>query len=122
MKKAILIAFAFLALSAVAMMAADLTGTWTGTFTPDGDQPGGAYLVLRQEGTKVTGTAGPSVDEQHEISNGKVENGALTFEIVTENSTMKFELKQDGDEIRGDAVRQHDGETQRAHLSVTRKK
>jgi hypothetical protein len=111
-----------LSLTAVGLMAADATGTWTGTFTPRGQDAGPAHLVLKQEGTKLTGTAGPGVDEQKEIRNGKAEDGKLTFEVGDEGVTMKFTLKQEGDEIKGDVSRERDGQVQAAQLAVTRSK
>ncbi len=111
-----------LILAAAGLMAADATGTWTGTFTPGGQEPGPARLVLKQEGTKLTGTGGPSAEEQHEIQNGKAEDGKLTFEIAHDDSTMKFVLKQEGDEIKGDASREKEGQVQTAKLAVVRSK
>src|SRR5689334_15420005 len=109
-----------LTLTALGLLASDATGTWTGTLlvsTPDGNQDRTAYLVLKQEGTKLTGTAGPNADEQHTIENGKVEDGLLTFEIPGAAS-MKFTLKLEGDEIKGDIKRERDGATETAKLSV----
>jgi hypothetical protein len=111
-----------LALTAAGLMAADATGTWTGTFTPAGKDPGPAHVVLKQEGAKVTGTAGPTVDEQHEIQNGKAEEGKITFEVNNNNVTMKFVLNQDGDEMKGDVSRERDGQVETARLVVTRSK
>jgi len=111
-----------LALAACGLMAADATGTWTGTFTPDGQEPGTAHLVLKQDGAALTGTAGPNTGEQHEIRNGKAEDGKITFEVAGESGTMKFVLNQTGDEIKGDVRREHDGQVQTAKLAVTRKK
>lgn len=109
-----------LTLAAVNLIAADATGTWIGTFTPDGEAAGPAHLVLKQEGAKLTGTAGPRANEQREIQNGKAEDGRLTFEVGTEGATMKFVLKQDGDEIKGDVSRERDGQIQTAKLAVAR--
>ena len=111
-----------LAVTALGLLGADATGTWTGTFTPAGEEPGPAHLVLKQDGGKVTGTAGPSADQQQEIRNGKAEDGKISFEVGGENGTMKFQLKQDGDQIKGDVSRERDGEVQTAKLSVTRSK
>ena len=113
-----------LALSAVALMAADATGKWAGTFVPsDGDgSPRPALLILKQEGTTLTGTAGPDESEQNEIANGKAENGVLTFELQRSGTAMKFNLKLDGDEIKGDMSRERDGQAQRAKLHVKRQK
>ncbi len=113
-------------LAAVSLLAADATGEWKGTLTirkPDGtDKPGPAHLVLKQEGSKLTGTAGPNADEQHAIENGKAENGDITFELPTENAVMKFTLKQDGDEIKGGVTREREGQTDTAQLAVKREK
>ena len=111
-----------LVLAATGLLAADATGTWTGNLTRDNGEAGPAHLILKQDGTKVTGTAGPGVDEQRAIQNGKAEDGKVIFEITTENATMKFVLKQEGDAITGDVSRESNGETQRAKLAVTRRK
>jgi len=118
MKHILLLTFA-----AVSLMAADATGSWSGTLTtPDKDDPGPALLILKQEGIKLTGTAGPDANEQHAIENGKAENGTITFELPRENGVMKFTLKQEGDEIKGDITRERDGEKQTAKLAVKRDK
>lgn len=109
-------------MAAAALIAADATGTWTGTFTPAGQEAGPAHLVLKQDGQKLTGTAGPTSDEQHEIQNGKAEDGKITFEVAGENATMKFVLKQDGEEIKGDVSREREGQVQTARLAVMRNK
>ena len=114
-----------LMLAAATLMAADATGKWTGTMTVtrDGDeQPRPALLILKQDGNKLTGTAGPNAGEQNAIENGKVEGGNLTFEVPTGDTVMKFALKQDGDQIKGDVTRTHEGELQRAKIAVTRDK
>jgi hypothetical protein len=107
-----------LMMAAASLMASDVTGTWIGTLTPEGKESGPARLVLKQDGAKLSGTAGPESGEQHEIQNGKVEEGKITFEIVHEDGPMKFVLRQEGDEIKGDVSREHDGEHQTAKLAV----
>lgn len=110
-------------IAAAGLMAADASGTWTGTLTP-GDSTEGrpAYLVLRQDGAKLSGTAGPNADQQHTIENGKIEGDTLTFEVSGESGAMKFNLKLAGDEINGTLTRDHDGEKQSATLAVKRQK
>lgn len=110
--------------AAAVLMAADATGTWTGTLTPSGgDGTGGpARLVLKQDGLALTGTAGPNAGEQHAIQKGKAEDGTITFEVPQGNAVMRFALKQEGDEIRGDVTRERNGETQTGKLSVKREK
>jgi hypothetical protein len=111
-----------LALAAGILSGADVTGTWTGTLTPAGRDPGPAHLVLKQDGDKVTGTAGPSAGEQHAIENGKAADGTVTFDITTGGGVMKVSLTQNGDELAGDVTRERDGQTQHAKLAVKRAK
>jgi hypothetical protein len=108
-----------IALAAATLAATDATGTWTGTLTVSEGQTRPAYLVLKQDGDKLTGTAGPDASEQHPIQNGKAEDGALTFEL---DNGMKFALKQDGDDITGEVTRERDGQTQKAKVAVKRVK
>ena len=112
----------FVALAAVSVVAADATGKWTGTLTPSDGQPRPAHLVLKQDGVKLTGTAGPDESEQNQIQNGKAENGKLTFEVAAGEAVMKFALKQDGDEMTGDITRERDGQMQTAKMTVKRVK
>jgi hypothetical protein len=117
----------FLALFAVAgLIAADATGKWSGTMTAPsqdgGDRTGPALLDLKQDGAKVTGSAGPDAGERHEIQNGKAEDGILTFEVVNDDRVMKFTLKQEGDAMKGEIARERDGQTQKAKLDLKREK
>lgn len=97
-----------LILLAAAFLMADATGRWTGTLSEissDGSvsTPEPALLVLKQDGAKLTGTAGPDESSQRPIKNGKAENGSLTFEISSaEGAIMRFVLRHNGDEIKGD--------------------
>ena len=114
-----------LLLSATLMLGDELTGTWTGTLTrkdAGGEETSPAHLVLRMDGGKVTGTGGPSAEEQRAISNGAFENGKFTFEIRNEESIMKFALTVEGEEIKGDVTLNRDGETRRGTLAVKRQK
>ena len=115
-----------LAVMAIAAPAADVTGTWTGTFTtPSGDggeREGTAHLVLKQDGVTLTGTAGPGPEEQMPLNKGKIENGRITFELSHGDGSMKFTLTVEGDEIKGQATREQNGQSQTAKLSVKRKK
>ena len=109
------------------LLAADVTGRWTGTFTVmgrDGEgEPGPALLLLKQEGTALTGTAGPNEGDQSSIQQGKVEGGVITFTIERhEGQVMKFTLKHVGDEISGDVRGERNGEMMRAKLSAKREK
>lgn len=108
------------AATALTLVAADATGKWRGELiVSDGDGSGRpAYLVLKQDGATLTGTAGPDEGEQHPIQNGKAEDGAITFEVPTGEVIMKFAGKQDGDRITGNLTREREGRTQQARLDV----
>ncbi len=84
---------------------ANLTGTWTGTLTPDTGNPGSAHIVLKQTGKELTGTAGPSAENQAPIAKGVVsqtkEGTTATFERPTGSGVMMFELKLVKDRLLG---------------------
>ena len=105
----------------VAVLAAvDVSGTWTGTLTPDGQEAGPALLVLRQEGAAVTGTVGGGENDRLPIRKGTIENDVVTLEVETPAGVMKFVLKQNGDELTGAVTRERDGQLQKATLAVKR--
>jgi hypothetical protein len=110
-------------LTTASMLAVDATGRWAGTLTPEGRDGHPALLLLKQEGTKLSGTVGPDEGERHDISNGKAEGGVLTFESATESGiVMKFSLKQEGDQLSGTITRERDGQKTLAALALTREK
>jgi hypothetical protein len=116
---------AVLLLSAIALLA-DVTGKWTGSFDvtgPDGQTNAQtAVLSLKQEGNTLSGTAGPSDDEQMAIRAGKVDGNRITFEVALENGpVIKFDLLLADDHIKGSASGESDGRKMTAKLDVTRK-
>jgi hypothetical protein len=86
---------------------ADATGVWSGAIEmkdPAGNQraePG--YLVLRQDGDALTGTAGPNASEQVRIRNGRVDGQQVSFELPGAGGTgiMTFLLVLNVDELKG---------------------
>jgi len=80
-----------------------------------------APLELKQDGAKLTGSGGPNESERFPRREGKAEDGALIFEVQAGPATMRFALKQDGEEITGDVTRSRAGLTQTAKLAVRRK-
>src|ERR1043166_8396119 len=85
----------------------NVTGNWTGTFSPvdkDGaTHEGPALLKLKQTGTDITGTLGPSEDEQYPIAKGKLDGNKLTIEINGDGHNIRFDLVVAEDSIKGDA-------------------
>jgi hypothetical protein len=106
--------------------AADVNGKWSGSFSvtrPDGEvKDDTAFLVLKQNGSELTGTVGPREEEQFPIQKGKIEGDKITIEAAANGSVIKFDLVLAGDHIKGDANGTHDGETMKAKLDVTRQK
>lgn len=98
--------FCLLTLFSLLCLGADFSGKWSGTVdvkTPDGTvETQSAFLILTQEGTKVTGTGGPSEDQQHPLRNGTVEGDTMKGEVVTdEGRVFALELKISGDGLTG---------------------
>jgi hypothetical protein len=88
---------------------ASVSGRWVGVFDTvhaDGRvEPDVAYFELKEEVGKITGGAGNNQSKLSPISNGQVQDGAVTFDVVVNSSlTVHFKLKQDGDHLRGSAT------------------
>jgi hypothetical protein len=112
-----------IALFAMTAMAADVTGKWTGTFAPEGQDPSGAFVILKQSGTTLTGSAGPDEEQQWPISNGKIEGNKITGEVTSpEGQVFKLDLTLDGDRIKGDVNSSRDGQPMKAKVELTRVK
>lgn len=113
-----------LLLAAALMAAEDLTGKWAGSFimTLDGEtKDDAAYMVLKQNGKELTGTAGPNSDQQWTIQNGKVEGDKLTFEVNADGPVIKFELTLANGHLKGDAKADFDGKAMKAAVDLQRK-
>lgn len=125
--KMLLCLCSLLFVAAAGLMAdVDVAGKWTGSFVMDsgGGDPhdSTALLILKQEGSTVTGTVGPNENEQWPIKNGKVEGEKVTLEVQTDGPLITFSLVLDGEHLRGDAHATKDGESKSAKLDVTRAK
>jgi hypothetical protein len=106
--------------------AADVTGTWTGTFTitmPDGKtNDDSVHLVLKQNGAAITGTAGPSADQQLPIAKGTISGNKISLEVPVPDGSFKFDVVLEGDHLKGDVVRTAGGESMKAKMDATRVK
>ena len=115
---------AVLACAAVADV--DVTGKWSGTFNatgPNGEtNEGSALLMLKQSGTEISGTVGPSEDEQFPIQKGKIEGDKITLEADHDGHTMKIDLVLAADRITGEAHMEADGHVLNAKVDVSRAK
>lgn len=83
-----------LAISAAALLAADVTGEWKAT----AEGPNGAMertLSLKAEGTKLTGQTVSSFTGKSTIEDGKVDGDAISFGITAniQGNEMKIHYK-----------------------------
>ena len=120
--------FAISTLSAFQAKPVDLTGVWSGTFTPTtGDGQTRLRFDLKQKGADLTGTAGPAGEPQLEIANGKVTTvkdvTSVAFDVTPPNGLiLKFELKLIEGRLKGKVSRERDGQKQEAILDIGREK
>jgi hypothetical protein len=100
------------------LSASDLTGKWSGTvdMKQDGDaQTIPVVMIVKQDGNKLTGTAGPE-DDQHTIQKGLVDGDTVTMEVDGGEAIFYLELKVDGDQISGAVKQGTDGEKMKIAL------
>ena len=105
----------------------DVTGVWAGSFTRSNGSQTEAHFNLKQSGEEVTGTAGPGLDRQVTISNGKVTTvkdvTSVTFDATQPNGlVMKFDLKLVEGRLKGKATAEADGQKREADIDVSREK
>jgi hypothetical protein len=120
--KAILLA----ALFALAASAADVTGAWNGTFKvtmPNGQTTNDSvHLVLKQDGTRVTGTAGPNAAQQAPIAKGSIEGNRILLEMPVPEGTYRFDLSLEGDHLKGDVIKSAGAQSIRVKMDAVRAK
>lgn len=94
---------AIVLLYAVHSVAGDVTGKWSGTFkVSGGDHSIPQIVILKQDGNRLTGSAGPDAEEQYPIENGKDEGDHVKFELTSGEWRFSYDLKQTGlDEMKG---------------------
>ncbi|MGE0882165.1 MAG: hypothetical protein AB7P14_01355 [Blastocatellales bacterium] len=103
--------------------AEDFTGKWSGTFvmTLDGEtRDDVAYMDLKQNGTELTGTAGPNVDKQWTIQKGKITGNKATFEVQSDEPLIQFEVELVDGHLKGNAKAEHQGRTMTAVIDLQR--
>lgn len=97
----VLCAALFLVMSAKPVFAAtDATGTWTTDMsTPDGNSFTLTF-VLKQDGTKLTGTVQGPQGDPLAIDNGKVDGDKLSFTVSFNGTTITHDGTITGDVIK----------------------
>jgi hypothetical protein len=105
--------------------AADVSGTWSGTFAihfPDGRVADDtAWLVLQQSGKTVTGTVGPKATQQGPIRDVTLSGDTLKFVAdSTQGKILKFVLQREGEKLSGEAKGEIGDDRVRVVLNVAR--
>lgn len=90
-----------LLLSALAW-GAGVDGKWTGQLTLDSGETVPASIRLKQDGSAVTGTQGPSDQKQFPITKGRIEGEQVTIEAQPGASVLRLSMKRDGNKLAGD--------------------
>lgn len=113
---------------AAAMVAADVSGKWTGTVDVDDPTSGSTINTqvraeLRQSADAVTGSIGRQEDQEAEpIQNARMDGKRLTFEVSSAetNGLIKFVLTLEGDRLDGDMKGSMDGAAIAGKVHLTR--
>jgi len=109
---------------ALAAAAADVTGTWIGKVDVGnaGSDPTIPFSVtLKQNGSELTGTAGDA-SHQFPIEKAEIHGNSVTFQ-VTAGAVLTFNLRQEGDVMKGTAkiVHKDEGTVHEGPVSLRRK-
>jgi hypothetical protein len=112
---------------AMTAAAADVSGTWSGMLSSMGTHGSNettVYIVLKQTGDQVTGTAGPDKAHQWPIRNAKVAGTNITGEVAEPEGTIfRFTVTADATSMKGDVdVVVAEGPVAKARLDVSRSK
>ena len=102
---------------------ADISGKWAGSFTPEGGDKGTAYVILKQNGTGITGSGGPDENNQWPGLHGTISGNKVSMEVKSpdDGTIYKCDLTLEGDRLKGDVVaKTTDGGSVKATLDLTR--
>jgi hypothetical protein len=117
MKKAVLAVF----LLTVNVLAANVTGRWSGRFRVEGgDHDVPQLMILKQDGNKLTGSGGPDGTEQYPVENGAVNGDRVQFEITTGEWKFTYDLKADSSKMKGSLELKSVNERRTASVSLTK--
>jgi len=121
--KSILLCLFVTAALALTAAAADISGKWSGSVTPDNGDAGSAYVILKQSGTTLSGSGGPNADEQWPGLQGTVSGSKVSFQVksASDGTLYKCDLTLDGDHLKGDVTfTSAEGQSGKGKLDLTR--
>ena len=108
---------------ALTAAAADVSGKWSGTFTPENGDGDSAYVIVKQAGSTITGTGGPDANDQWPGLQGKIDGNKVTFTVTSaaDGTVFKCTMVLDGDHLNGDIeFTAPDGGSGKAKMNLTR--
>ena len=111
------------ALVAMTAAAADVTGKWSGSFTlgEGGGEGGTAFMVLKQSGTTLSGSAGATAEEQFPLENAKIDGNKITGSVnASDGNTYTVSLTVDGDKMSGELTVTAGGQTMKGKIELKR--
>jgi hypothetical protein len=106
-------------LSLIGLAVGNVSGNWHGSFRVDGgEQDVPQLLLLREDGTKLTGTGGPDETERYPVSNGQVNGDRVTFELTTGEWKFLYDLKSSGSQMSGRLVLESANDSRSAEVTL----
>jgi len=106
--------------------AADVTGKWSGTFVlvgPNGPQgdPNPAFMILKQSGSTLTGSAGQDENEQWPIDDLKLDGNKISGSVSpSDGATYTVSLTVNGDRMTGEVTISQGGQTMKGKIEFKR--
>jgi len=97
-------------LPAMATAPGPVSGKWSGAVSIKNEageaQSQPVFLILTQDGKKLTGTGGPSEDEQgFNIDNGAVDGNKVSFDVTVEDALYHSTAQLTENELNGETIR-----------------
>lgn len=112
--------------AAITLSAADISGKWSGSFVMTNAQgetnEGTAFVIFKQNGAEITGSAGGDENQQFPITKGKIEGNRITFEVQSDGPLYKVDVMLTGDHIKGDVIVVQEGQSTKAKVDLTKVK
>lgn len=108
---------------ALAALAADVSGAWTGIFRT---REGGAFetnLVLKADGNNLTGTFQQGNSDEMQIENGKINGDQISFTLTRGTGDNAHQISYTG-KVAGNTMKltmQVAGATRTQEITLTRK-
>jgi hypothetical protein len=112
--------------AAITLSAADISGKWSGSLTMTNARgetnEGTAFVIFKQNGAEITGSAGGDENQQFPITKGKIEGNRITFEVQSDGPLYKVDVMLTGDHIKGEVIVVQEGQSTKAKVDMTKVK